>query len=76
MIRVTQVMGYMNGGGVEQVVMNYYRHVDRERVQFDFLVRDDSASVPRGEIELFEGGYSLRLPISASSLTNMCSRSA
>lgn len=37
-IRVAQVMGYMNGGGVESVVMNYYRHIDREKIQFDFII--------------------------------------
>lgn len=51
MIRVAQVMGYMDGGGVEQVVMNYYRHIDRSRVQFDFLVCEGSGMVPRAEIE-------------------------
>ena len=40
----------MCGGGVEAVVMNYYRHLDRSRVQFDFLVDEDSALVPREEI--------------------------
>ena len=55
MIRVAQVMGYMDGGGVEQVVMNYYRHVDRSRVQFDFLVDEDSTLVPRDEIESLGG---------------------
>lgn len=35
-IRVAQVMGKMLGGGVESVVMNYYRHIDRNKVQFDF----------------------------------------
>ena len=30
--------------------MNYYRHIDRSRVQFDFLVDEDSALVPREEI--------------------------
>ena len=34
-------MGKMLGGGVESVVMNYYRHIDRNKVQFDFLVDDD-----------------------------------
>ena len=43
-------MGKMVGGGVEAVVMNYYRHIDRSRVQFDFLVDEDSAFVPREEI--------------------------
>mgnify|MGYP003182183662 FL=1 len=41
-IRVAQVVGKMNGGGVEAVVMNYYRHIDRSKVQFDFLVDEDS----------------------------------
>lgn len=35
-IRVAQMMTDMNYGGVEMVVMNYYRHMDRSRVQFDF----------------------------------------
>lgn len=26
-----------NPGGVESVIMNYYRHINREKVQFDFL---------------------------------------
>mgnify|MGYP000423501349 CR=1 FL=1 len=26
-----------NPGGMEAVIMNYYRHLDRTRVQFDFL---------------------------------------
>lgn len=55
MIRVAQVVGYMNGGGVEQVVMNYYRHIDRSQVQFDFLVCEGSTLVPRDEIESMGG---------------------
>ena len=26
-----------HGSGVMSVIMNYYRHIDREKVQFDFL---------------------------------------
>lgn len=54
-IRVAHVIGKMIGGGVEQVVMNYYRHIDYERVQFDFLVDADSTLVPVGEIEALGG---------------------
>jgi glycosyltransferase involved in cell wall biosynthesis len=54
-IRVAQVMGKMLGGGVEAVVMNYYRHIDRNKVQFDFLVDADSTLVPRDEIESLGG---------------------
>ena len=37
-IRVAQVMGKMENGGVESVVMNYYRHINRDIIQFDFIV--------------------------------------
>ena len=35
--------------------MNYYRHIDRSRVQFDFIVDSDSTLVPRAEIESLGG---------------------
>lgn len=50
-IRIAQVLGKMNGGGVESVVMNYYRHIDRGRVQFDFIIDSDSTVVPAEEID-------------------------
>lgn len=54
-IRVAHVIGKMIGGGVEQVVMNYYHHINRARVQFDFLVDSDSTLVPQEEIESLGG---------------------
>ena len=54
-IRVAHVMGKMVGGGLEAVVMNYYRHIDRSKVQFDFIVDEDSTLVPREEIESLGG---------------------
>ena len=45
-VRVAQVVGKMVGGGVEAVVMNYYRHIDHSKVQFDFLVDSDSTLRP------------------------------
>ncbi len=41
MIRVLQVVTYMGRGGLETMLMNYYRHMDRDKVQFDFLVHRD-----------------------------------
>ncbi len=61
MIRVAQVMGKMFGGGVESVVMNYYRHIDRSRVQFDLLVCSDSGLVPTEEVESL-GGSIIEVP--------------
>lgn len=37
-IRVLQVIGSMNHGGAESMIMNLYREIDRSKVQFDFLV--------------------------------------
>lgn len=59
--RVAMVMGKMLGGGVESVVMNYYRSIDRSKVQFDFLVDSDSSLVPRDEIEAL-GGRVIEIP--------------
>lgn len=38
MIRVLQVLGTTNLGGAESRIMDLYRHMDREQIQFDFLV--------------------------------------
>lgn len=38
MIRVLQMMGGLNRGGLETFVMNIYRAIDRDLIQFDFLV--------------------------------------
>lgn len=37
-IRIAQVIGKANLSGVDTVVMNYYRNIDRSKVQFDFII--------------------------------------
>lgn len=61
MIRVLQVVTYMGRGGLESMLMNYYRHIDRERVQFDFLVHRQERAAFDDEIESL-GGSIYRLP--------------
>ncbi len=41
-VRILQIIGIAAGGGVEAVVMNYYKHIDRSQVQFDFVINRDS----------------------------------
>ncbi|WHY33853.1 glycosyltransferase family 1 protein [Cytobacillus firmus] len=41
MIRVLHVVGKMNRGGIETFLMNVYRKIDRQKVQFDFLVHTE-----------------------------------
>lgn len=36
-IRVLQIVTTMNRGGLETMLMNYYRNIDRSKIQFDFL---------------------------------------
>ena len=40
-IRVLQIVPAMNAGGMETFIMNLYRAIDREKVQFDFLYHYD-----------------------------------
>lgn len=60
-IRVAQIIGKWLGGGVESVVMNYYRHIDRAKIQFDFICDEDSTNIPYEEIEKM-GGKVILIP--------------
>lgn len=43
MVRILHVLGGLNLGGAESRIMDLYRHMDRDRVQFDFLVHMDAS---------------------------------
>ena len=60
-IRIAQIVGKWLGGGVEAVVMNYYRHLDHDKIQFDFICDDDSTNIPYDEIEKL-GGKVILIP--------------
>ena len=36
-IKVAQIVGNASCGGVISCLMNYYRHIDRDAVRFDFF---------------------------------------
>lgn len=61
MVRILQVVTHMNRGGLETMLMNYYRQIDRSRVQFDFLVHRAERGDYDDEIESL-GGRIYRLP--------------
>jgi capsular polysaccharide biosynthesis proteinCps4H len=54
-IIVAQIMGKWVGGGVESVIMNYYRHLDHSKIQFDFICDEDSTRIPYDEIKKLGG---------------------
>lgn len=60
-IRIAQIMGKWIGGGVEAVVMNYYKNINHDKVQFDFIFDDDSTDIPYDEIEAL-GGKIILIP--------------
>ena len=60
-IRIAQIIGKWVGGGVEAVVMNYYRHINHSKIQFDFICYDDSTNIPYDEIESL-GGRVILIP--------------
>ena len=60
-IRIAHIVGKWVGGGVEAVIMNYYRHIDRNKIQFDFICDNDSTDIPYEEIEKL-GGKVILIP--------------
>ena len=36
MLRILHIVTYMGRGGLETMIMNYYRNIDRTKIQFDF----------------------------------------
>jgi glycosyltransferase involved in cell wall biosynthesis len=60
-IRVLQVVTIMNRGGLETMLMNYYRQMDRSKIQFDFMVHREEKGHYDDEI-MSLGGRIFRMP--------------
>lgn len=60
-IRILNLFTIMNRGGAETMVMNYYRSIDRSKVQFDFMVHRQEQGAYDEEIEAL-GGRIFRMP--------------
>lgn len=60
-IRILQVVTIMNRGGLETMLMNYYRQIDRTKVQFDFMVHREEKGHYDDEI-LNLGGRIYNMP--------------
>ena len=52
----------MHSGGVEATVMNYYKHIDRTKIQYDFIIDEDSTHIPEQEIHSLGGNIILIPP--------------
>lgn len=54
-IIVAQLMTEMILGGIESIVMNYYRSIDKNKFQFDFIAPEGSTFPNKSEIEKLGG---------------------
>lgn len=54
-VRVLQVMGCLNRGGAEAMIMNLYRNMDTSKVQFDFVVHTNERCAYDNEVEKLGG---------------------
>jgi len=50
MVRILHIFGQLNNGGAENMIMNMYRHIDREKFQFDFATHDPECGFFEEEI--------------------------
>ena len=60
-IRILNVVGKMDIGGTETLIMNIYRKIDRNKIQFDFMVHTEEHCTFDDEI-ISLGGRIYRLP--------------
>lgn len=49
-VRVAQIIGKLSAGGVESVLYNYYRFIDKNKFQFNFFYDADSTVSPPQEL--------------------------
>lgn len=61
--RILQVVTIMNRGGIETMIMNHYRAIDRSKYQFDFLVHRQERGDYDDEIEQLGGKIYRAFPI-------------
>lgn len=60
-IRIAQVLNTMENGGVEAMVMNYYRNIDKNKIQFDFYCNEKSP-IPYEKEIIQMGGKIFKTP--------------
>ena len=72
MLRVLQVLPALTHcGGIEAYLLNYYRHLDYQRVNFDFITHGEVLPEIRQEIESCGGRVFQADPISLATLRSL-----
>lgn len=55
MIKIAYILGKLHSGGKKNLVMEYYRHMDTDKVRIDFICDNDSNSIPEEEVNALGG---------------------
>lgn len=69
-LRILHVVTIMDQGGIENMLMNLYRRLDRNKVQFDFLVHRDKKGFFDDEILSLGGKIHRVMPLQVHKLAN------
>lgn len=62
MIRVLQIIGSLERGGAETFLINLYRHIDRSKIQFDFVIYDEPSENGYYQEVIALGGKVFKVP--------------
>ena len=63
-VKVIHIVGKMDMGGQETFIMNLYRNIDRNKIQFDFIVHSKEKGYYDDEIEKLGGKIYRITPLS------------
>ena len=58
MIRIAIIAGVLHSGGKRSLIMEYFRNINRSKIQFDFICDSNSNGIPFEEIESLGGKVS------------------
>lgn len=50
MVRVLHILSSLGAGGAQMCIYNYYTHMDRDRIHFDFVVHGDRVGILEAEV--------------------------
>jgi glycosyltransferase involved in cell wall biosynthesis len=71
-IYVLHIVQGMNRGGIETMIMNYFRNINREKIQFDFLIYNKEKCDYEDEIIMLGGRIHRISPLNVVSIFNFC----
>lgn len=54
-IKIAQIIGKGSNGGVESIILNYYKHIDRRLFRFDFFIENETELINKKVIEKLGG---------------------